>query len=72
MMDDIPESLIAKARKIIHESEESLKNEKEQFKTQGDEQGKTTTPPRKGEPITFNPEIRPDVYTEPYKVQPTN
>lgn len=63
MLFDIPESLIEKCRKVM---ESSRTEEKKQPSEEEKEE-----PKRKGEKVTFNPEIKPDVYTEPYKVQPT-
>lgn len=73
MLFDLPESLIEKVRKAISESEQPLPSSESERETppeqpEGDKDGLEK---RKGEPVEINPEIRPDVYTEPYKVQPT-
>lgn len=83
MFQDIPESLIEKARQVLRGSEETQKRPDNLpiTEAQADAVPETTpadadggekeTKTPAGETITFNPEIRPDVYTEPYKVQPT-
>jgi hypothetical protein len=74
MLFDLPESLIEKVRKTMTESEQPLPSSESEKETPPEqpEGEKTDTPEkRKGEPVEINPEIRPDIYTEPYKVQPT-
>lgn len=67
MIFDLPESLVEKCRKVMEASEPPKQEEPKP----PSEDEKKDEPKRKGEPVVFNPEIKPDVYTEPYKVQPT-
>jgi hypothetical protein len=69
MMFDLPESLVEKCRKVM-EASQPAEPPKPEDPTPPTED-KKDEPKRKGEPVVFNPEIKPDVYTEPYKVQPT-
>lgn len=68
MIFDLPESLVEKCRKVMEASAEPPKQEEPKPPSEDE---KKDEPKRKGEPVVFNPEIKPDVYTEPYKVQPT-
>lgn len=58
-MFDLPETLVAKARKILEASQNVAPEEP------NDELHKT----KKGEDITINPEIRPEMSSHPYKVE---
>jgi hypothetical protein len=63
MLFDIPESLVEKVRKVMEETTDTPP-EPDKYGSEDEKE-----PKRKGEPIEFNPEIRPDLYTEPYRVQ---